>query len=144
MAICTTLFTTSSAGTSSESNDANVEGGGHQGRRPSPARHVPRGARAVAVHTGVGRVGDETLSEDEREAAHLYAAAFVAGAATAAVAAVLNRPDPGRAEAVRAEDAGAGGRGVTPPVGDGCNRQGDVRATSYYSFQNHKSRRFAE
>ena len=55
---------------------------------------------------GGANVGDETLSEDEWEAAHLYAAfAFrKAGAATAAAAAVLNRPDPGRAEAVRAED----------------------------------------
>ena len=86
---------------------SDVDGNPGPAPRPGEVHGGKRAARALwRSSMGGAGVADETLSEDEWEAAHLYAAfAFrKAGSATAAAAAVLNRPDPGKAEAVRGED----------------------------------------
>ena len=86
---------------------SDVDGNPGPAPRPGEVHGGKRAAHALwRSSMGGAGVADETLSEDEWEAAHLYAAfAFrKAGAATAAAAAVLNRPDPGKAEAVRGED----------------------------------------
>jgi len=80
---------------------------GERAPRPGEVHGGKRAAHALWRSAMGGlSVRDETLTEDEWDAAHLYAVfAFKkAGAATAAAAAVLTRPDPGKGEAVRAED----------------------------------------